>query len=241
MKCTEIEKQIDSFIDGELSSPLGNKVEQHLKECRACEETFESLQALKRIIGKDISVPASSQIDERVMKAFALHQNNQQKKKWRSVVFGQIAIPKPAFALALLSFAVFTGLAFQLGKMSATDVRVVMPPMETVNVSPQMSETNLLSKAVKESENKISDTAIIKFIEVPVVKEKIVTRVIYIHKQPGKENSIKARSAKLQPDNFALNSSVNENRYSTQVNLKTFQPVTEMKAKIIKKDENYEK
>jgi hypothetical protein len=76
---------------------------------------------------------------------------------------------------------------------------------------------------------------------VPVVKEKIVTRVVYVNKQPGKENSIKAGSAKSKPDNFALNSSVNENRYSTQVNLKKFQPIAEMKVKITKKGENYEK
>jgi hypothetical protein len=76
---------------------------------------------------------------------------------------------------------------------------------------------------------------------VPVVKEKIVTRVVYINKRPSKENSIKDSSTKSKPENFALNSSVSENKYSTQVNLKEFQPVAEMKIKITKKDENNEK
>ncbi len=47
MKCNEVEKHIDSFIDDELSPSLAGKVEFHLKECRACEETFDSLQALR--------------------------------------------------------------------------------------------------------------------------------------------------------------------------------------------------
>ncbi len=241
MKCTEAEKQIDSFIDDELNLSLGDKVELHLKECRACEETFESLQALRQILGKEISVLNSSRLDGRVMKEFSSHHENKQKKNWRAVVFGQIVISKPAFATALLLFAVFTGLAFQFGKMTATDVRLEMPITETVNLPPQISEPNLFSKSATEFEDKTSDAPVIKFIEVPVVKEKIVTRVVYVNKQPGKENSIKAGSAKSKPDNFALNSSVNENRYSTQVNLKEFQPVAQMKVKITKKDENYEK
>jgi hypothetical protein len=240
MKCTEAEKQIDSFIDDELSPSVAGKVEFHLKECRTCEETFESLLALRQILGKDISVPASGKLDGRVMEAFAQHYENKQKKKWRAVIFGQIVIPKPAFALALLLFAVFTGLAFQFGKMTATDIRLEMPIAETATQPPQISEANLLSESAKEFEAKTSDAPVIKFIEVPVVKEKIVTRVIYVNKTL-EETTAKARSTKTISNNFVLNSSVNENRYSTQVDLKDFQPVAEMKAKIIKRDENYEK
>lgn len=241
MKCDEIEKQIDSYIDDELNELFGDKVEQHLKACRACEKTFVNLRTVRRIIRKDISVPAASRLDGRVLKTFSRHHENQQKKKWRAVVFGQISIPKPAFALALLTFAAFTGLAFQLGKISATDVRLEMPTIAAVNPLTPISESNSAAKTVEESENKTSDAQVIKFIAVPVVKEKIVTRVIYINQQPVKENNLKADSAKSQPNNFPLNSSVNENRYLTQVNLKEFQPVAEMKVKITKKDENYEK
>jgi len=241
MKCAEFEKQIDFFIDDELSSSLANDVEQHLKECPACEKTFESLQTLRKLIRKDISVSSSSQLDGRVSEAFSRHHENKQKRNWRTFVFGQIVIPRPVFALALLMFTVFTGLAFQVGKMTAKDFGTESPLAETANLSPQMSERNLPSKTVNESENKTSDEPVIKFIEVPVVKEKIVTRIIYVNKQATKENTIKAGSAKSKPNNFPLNSSVNDNRYLTQVNLKQFQPVAEMKVKITKKDENNEK
>ncbi len=240
MKCVEVEKHINSFIDDELSLPLGRKVEFHLKECPACEETFDSLQTLRQIVGKEISVSASSQLDGRVMQAFSKHHSNKQKKSWWTVVFEQIVIPKPAIALALLTFAAFTTLAFQLGKMSATDVRLEMPITETVNPPPQISEPNLPSKFAQETEDNTFNTPLIKFIEVPVVKEKIVTRIVYVAK-PLKEKDIEPNSTKPESRSVALNSSVNENRYSTQVNLKEFQPVAEIKTKIIKKDENYEK
>ncbi len=240
MKCVEVEKHIDSFIDDELSPLHRRNVEFHLKKCPVCEETFESLKALRRIVGKEISVSASSQLDGRVMQAFSQHYSKKPKKSWWAVVFGQIVIPKPALAFALLTFAAFTGLAFQLGKMTATDVRLEMPITETVNLPTQISEPNLSSKFVQETEDKIFNAPIIKFIEVPIIKEKVVTRVVYVNKSL-KENSIKVNSIKPKADNFALNSSVNENRYSTQVNLKEFQPVAEIKTKIIKKDEYYEK
>lgn len=241
MKCSEVKQQIDFFIDDELNQSLGDKVEQHLMECPSCDETFECLQAFRRIIRKDISVPDSARLDGRVLEAFSQHQENKQRKNWRTFGFGQIVIPKPALALALLTFAVFTGLAFQLGKLAGTDVRIEMPTTETANLPPQASETQLPSKSVDETANKTAGEQLIKFIEVPVVKEKIITRVVYINKQSATENTIKSAPAKSKANNFALNSSVNENRFLTQVNLKQFQPVAEMKVKIIKKDENYEK
>ena len=249
MKCVELEKQIDSFIDDELSPSLRNKVEFHLKECRLCGETLKRLQALRGILRKDISVSASSQLDGHVMEAFSRQHAEKGQTKWWAVLAGQVVIPKPAAALALLMFAVFTGLAFQLGKMAATDIRSVLPITETVNQSPATSEPNLPSESVKESEDKTVNASVIKFIEVPVIKEKIVTRVVYVNKslkevyvnKSLKETDSKVRSAKSKPGSFALNSSVNENRFSTQVNLKEFQPVAEIKTQIIKKDENYEK
>ncbi len=240
MKCVEIEKQIDSFIDDELSPSLRREVELHLKECPFCEETLERLQIVGATLKKDISVPAFSRLDGRVLKAFSRHHAEKSKPKWWTVFYGQFIIPKPIVALALLTFAVFTGLAFQLGKTTAIDIRSELPVAETVNLPAQTSELNLPSKLDREFEAKTSVAPIIKFIEVPIVKEKIVTRVVYVTK-PRKEAVIKNRSAESKSNNFALNSSVNENGYSTQVNLKEFKPVAEMKTQIIKKDENYEK
>jgi hypothetical protein len=116
-----------------------------------------------------------------------------------------------------------------------------MPTTETANLPPQASEMRLPSKSADEYANKTSGEQIVKFIEVPVVKEKVITRVIYVNKQPSKETLIKTDSSKSKAHSVALNSSVNDNRYLTQINLKQFQPVAEMKVKITKKDENNEK
>ncbi len=240
MKCVEIKKQIDSFIDDELSPSLRREVELHLKECPFCEKTLQELQTVGAILKKDISVPAFSRLDGRMLKAFSRHHAEKSKPKWWTVFYGQFIIPKPIVALALLTFAVFTGLAFQLGKITATDIRSELPVSESVNLSAQPSELNLPSKLDKESEAKTSDAPVVKFIEVPIVKEKVVTRVVYVTK-PRKKAAIEARLVESKINNFALNNSVNENRYSTQVNLKEFKPVAEMKTQIIKKDENYEK
>jgi hypothetical protein len=185
-------------------------------------------------------VPSSSKLDGRVMQAFARYHEIKQRKKWRSAIFGQIIIPKPAFALALLLFAVFTGLAFQLGKMTTAKTLSEVSVAKAANQLPQIPEPNISSKSIEESINNTSETSVIKYTKVPVVKEKIVTRVIYINKTQ-RETPPKPLSTKLTENNFSLNSSVNENKYSTQVNLKEFQPVAEMKVKVTKKDENNEK
>ncbi len=79
--------------------------------------------------------------------------------------------------------------------MAATDIRLNMPVAENINLLPQMSETNF-STINGEFENKIPNAPIIKFIEVPVVKEKIVTRIVYVYKTIDKTD-FKADSTKL--------------------------------------------
>jgi anti-sigma factor RsiW len=153
MKCTEIEKQINSFLDEELSPSLTDKIEMHLKECHACEETFESLQTLRQILGKDISIPVWSKLDGRVMQAFARHHETKQRKDWLAVIFGQIVVPKPAFAVALLLFALFNGLAFQFGRMTAAKTQSNVPVAETAYQSSQKSEPVVFSKLIEESKN----------------------------------------------------------------------------------------
>jgi hypothetical protein len=108
---------------------------------------------------------------------------------------------------------------------------------ETLSFAP--SEAINLPSAKISEENQLSPT-ITKIVEVPVVREKIITRVVYLDR--NKQNGIQAKriNPKL-PGNIALNNSIAENGYLTQINLEGFQPASEITTTVIKGEGNDKK
>lgn len=79
-------------------------------------------------------------------------------------------------------------------------------------------------------------------VEVPVVKEKIVTRTVYVREPVRNIQRAKAKTpSSPKPGILPSYSSVAENGYFTDVNLRGFQPSAEMNTKIIKEVKKDEK
>jgi anti-sigma factor (TIGR02949 family) len=51
MNCDEATKLMDGYLDGELDPITSQKIEQHLRSCRNCEQAYETHFALVRAIG----------------------------------------------------------------------------------------------------------------------------------------------------------------------------------------------
>jgi hypothetical protein len=71
-------------------------------------------------------------------------------------------------------------------------------------------------------------------VEVPVIKEKIVMRTIYLRQPKINKNEKSKFSDVLRQSDLPLSSVVANNGYFTDVSLKGFQPSAEINAKIIK-------
>ena len=52
MNCEEIIKLIDGYSDGELDPMTSQKIEQHLRDCRKCEQAYEAHTALAHAISR---------------------------------------------------------------------------------------------------------------------------------------------------------------------------------------------
>jgi len=52
MICEEATKLMDGYLDGELDPITSQKIEQHLQDCRRCEETYEAHTALTHAINR---------------------------------------------------------------------------------------------------------------------------------------------------------------------------------------------
>jgi hypothetical protein len=231
MKCTELSEQIESFLDGEINPTMKSRIEFHLWECQFCQLNLRKMQAVKRALRASLPASPGRQFDEQMMKAFHERQKQTSNNKfsgWYNVLIS-LFMPRVGWAFAAAVFVIGVLVAFQIGKLCATDIQASLRPLESVNLpSPEIKE------------EKLPFTTITKIIEVPVIREKIITRVVYLKRD--KQNGIQAKriNAKL-PGNIAINSSIAKNNYRTQINLKGFQPVSEITAAVIKEKKNDEK
>lgn len=243
MKCVEVEKQIDSLLDGEVNPVIREEVEHHLKECRVCGQIHENLRAVNELLMKPVPVPDPKRLDGFVMDAFYRHQNKKQEIKetvgWWAAFSRLSLIPKPAMTFAALLFAVSLGLAFQLGRITATDIQVALP--QTEQVSPLALKENNVSVSPAETASNIKNEApVTKFIRIPIIREKIVNRIVYVDKPQKRERENSIPPVMSERNNLALKSSDRKNEFLTKVNLKGLQVISDSKPRIIKKGEIHE-
>lgn len=251
MKCINIEQKLSELLDGELGLSEKATVETHLELCDSCQNSFANMQAISGNMKQNLAVSAPNLFDEKVLNTFQNFQNEKlaeiSTEKPRTQKIGWFGIPKFAFAAALLLFGLVGITAFQIGKISASEVTVISPEIKENKIA-----NDLPNKIVAEkNEPTIKNDTTIKFVEipvikekiveVPVIKEKIVTRIVYknlnTEDRKGKDtkNSVPKND---KTEKFAVSSRLKENQYSTQINLEGFQFISELKPQIIKGENN---
>jgi hypothetical protein len=243
MKCIEVEKQIYSLLDGEVNSVIREEAEHHLKECHVCGQIHEKLRAVDELLMTPVPVPDPKRLDEFVMGAFYRRQNKKQEVRenvnWWTALSKLSLIPRTTAAFAALLFAVSVGLAFQLGRITATDIQVALPQTEKVG-HPVLKENNVSVSPVETTSNIKNEVPVTKFIRIPVIKEKIVNRIVFVDKSQKRERKNSIPSVMSERNNLALKSSIRKNDFLTEANLKGLQIISDSKTRIIKRGESDE-
>lgn len=244
MNCKEVGLLIEEFYDGEVALHLKPRVEAHIAVCSLCSAEFEKMHRLDQLLEKTPAPPPpSALLDQRLMEAFQ-HQNKEtaiSPSLWQRIFAGSLIIPKPAFAAALVVIAFAITAANLVGRYAATSSEssaISAVPMSTVFV-PSPPEI-------------IQET---KIIEVPVVKERVVTRIVYVERQNseaikpqeilsaqnGIDRNKQEQTLKKDDSNLAMNGAVEDSGYVTRANLIGFQPPAELKTRIIQEGKTNEK
>lgn len=247
MKCIEVKENLNSFLDGEIDISAKNKIEMHLENCVSCKVELENLQTISSSIKQILPIAVPAFLDEKVLNTFENFHKQKNKAKEKPVKTGLFGIPNLAFATAFILLALFSGSAFQIGRILASNVEVASPaqnenfrelPNENFKKATIAQNDSGEKNNEKSPEIKIVEIPVIqeKIVEVPVIKEKIITRTVYVEKTEKKETPNPLKDS--TKDNVALNSSLKDGSFLTQTNLKDFQPVSEVKARITKKGEN---
>jgi hypothetical protein len=180
-------------------------------------------------------------LDQGLIEAF-----QQQKQKaltssawWHRIFAGSLSIPKPVFAAAIIIVAVAITAANIIGRYTLTSPDVSSIPA----ASPLVVSTPLPPEIIEKT----------KIVEVPVIRERVVTRVVYVERQNNESNNSQKsllaqdrtggnkqkQNLTKEETNSAIN--VEAGEYVTRGNLSGFQPIAELKTRIIQDTKQDEK
>lgn len=238
MKCINVEEKLSELLDDELSDAEISKVETHLESCNSCRSQFKNIKMLSGNLKKNLAVSAPAVLDDRVLNSFRHFQNAKRVEKLKdnhqTEKTSWFGVPRFAFATALVSFGLIGFTAFQIGKISASEVSVVMPQIEE-NASSNILKASDLAENTQTNDEGVEQIKIVevpvikeKIVKVPVIKEKIVTRTVYKDRDQNEKDKYTSPQSNRGLKSVAL------------TDTSKFQIVSELKPQIIKTGGNNE-
>ncbi len=228
MKCTEIEKKSQRLIDDELTTSESRKLNAHLSLCDDCRKKVHLQTELKKALERQPQILPSNGFDNKMLSEFHARLNvrpeNQNSPAVASFAFGKLA-----YALGLGALILTAGLGFVVGRMSVSS----SPHFQTargLNSKPT-SEKNPVTgsntpkdKPPLPAEPQIK--TVVKYVKVPIIREKIVERKVYLTPKRSRRNKLRSKSER---------STVINEDIAAQFNLKDMRPPEKLTYKIIKK------
>lgn len=248
MNCVETQENLDALIDGELAGALQANAEAHLKECPACRAEYEKRQAVGAYLRQNWQISASAELDKQVFGAFRQFQRQKQlvepsapAQETRTEKNAWFGTPWLSWGTAFAVLVLTAFAAFQIGKTSAArDYAASEKSFDRAPLAENGAPEN--SKSIETPQIQTISVPVIqeKIVKIPVVREKIVTRYVYINNKTGGDGAADPRSNLRAPESspLAVKSQLEDNQYSTQVNLTGFQFVSDLKPQIIKSENN---
>lgn len=225
--CRQFENRLIDLIFDELEADQKQATLAELESCDACLGQYRSMKETLLVFDKTVeaSLPDESfwhrhhvALRQR-LETFALPAKTLRAPFWKRALIAKLPLPVPVAAAIAIALLVSTVLA--LRPKSA----------ETIQPAPQAEAAS---------------TTLPKVIEVPVFREKVVTRTVYVEKRSRENNSTRRQAPVVERKGSSLmarNSEKEEVQGSlfTRVKLTDFQPPDEMKIRIIRRsnsDEN---
>ncbi len=227
MDCTKVKQDLDLLLDSEIGARERDEILRHIEDCTGCSDELKRLRTMSDSLRKSLPAEAPASLDGRVFAAMAAAVPVAEVRN-EPAPFRLFAFPKLLFAGAAAALLVCSAVAFQLGKMSASES----------TASERGDREAGVTSAADAARNSVADQAPVieeRIVEVPVIREKVVTRTVYVYREPKDGNETGgALPAAASP---GLQSLVREGEYQTQTDLSGFVPVSELKMKITRKDD----
>ena len=109
MKCETVQKQLEAYIEGELSESRKKAVEAHISACESCRKELALAQSIPRLVGSLMTPPTPEEIIPDTLEQ--LHETSNGRWGWlESLLSGRWQY---AAAACLLVAVVLLGIGHQ--------------------------------------------------------------------------------------------------------------------------------
>jgi hypothetical protein len=225
--CRKLENSLVDLVFDELGADEKQYLLAEMESCAGCLSEYRSMT--ETLLVFDQSIEASLP-DERYwpqhraalrqrLETYALPAKTKRDSLWKRLLMAKLPVPVPVAVIIAIMLLTSSVIALRQSKV------------EVIAAAPQALSA---TKATPE------------IIEVPVIREKVVTRTVYVEKSARENNRTLRQSVVAPRDEYSLTArnSAKENgqgNFFTHVNLTDFQPPDEIKIRIIKRSNTDEK
>lgn len=224
MNCNEVSALLEALHDGALNSEIEADMMEHVSACSACYAGLVRIQSLSGLLQKSLIPAPTPELDVRLMDAFSGRYGRQGQKRswWHRAFVGSVSIPKPAFAAALVAVAVALAAVAMIGRGTEVPSGGVAAVQEYRVAAPAPAQPAIVERT--------------KIVEVPVVRERVVTRTLFVERKRTRAGKVQepALAGKPSERELAMSDSISSNGYITLADLSNFQPAMETKARVLR-------
>jgi hypothetical protein len=225
--CRKLENSLVDLVFDELEADEKQYLLAELGSCAGCLGEYRSMTDALLVFDQSVeaSLPDESYWPKhhaalrQCLETHALPAKTKRESLWKRLLMAKLPVPVPVAAVIAIMLLTSSVIALRQSKA------------EAVTPAPQALSTS---------------TTIPQIIEVPVIRERVVTRTVFVEKR-ARENVRALRQATASPhDEYALTARNNakengQGNLFTHVNLTDFQPPDEIKIRIIKRRNTDEK
>ena len=219
--CSEVENKIVDLIFGELSEDERLRLKDEIDGCSDCLSEYRSMNGAMRVFDEacDASLPDESfwpQHHEALRQHLADNAPRASVNHvsfWKHLLTFKLPVPVPIAALIVIALLTLTALALRTPTAAHTLTIAAQPSPETPTP--------------------------LKVIEVPIYREKVVTRTVYVEKKTQDKNGSRSKLPDQQRAASPLTASKEkESDIFMRANLTDFQPPDEMRIRVIKRSKD---
>lgn len=198
------------------------------------ERDFPADAPLRELLRAWEAPRASARSRERLLADFRAHARR--APLWRRALRAELRVPLPVAAcalVALLSLLAFAARSARTQPASASETMSAVAAQRSDAASVQASDAVAATN--------------IRVVEVPLVRERVVTRVVYVEKKERRDAgarpdaALAAEREKSARDGEQTSGAGAASSYFTRVDMEDFRPADEMKIRIVRKGKGDEK
>lgn len=226
--CREVESKLIDLVFDELEADEKLRLLGETESCASCLNARRSMTGTLVVFDRAIEAASPDEnywqgYDERLRRKLcslnAIAPENR-APFWKRIFAASLPVPVPVAAVIIIALLVSSVLALRRSNPDAAK------PTQAI------------------ASSALTSSAPIKIIEVPVVSEKVVTRIVYVERKGSEKNEVRRPPtliAQSKPSASARHAGEEQSGFITRANLAGFEPTSEVKIRMIRRSDEVEK